>query len=457
MRAFPLFVPMAPIVSLCAVVACSSTSTNDTPASDGGPSDGGAVGEGGDAAGGDGTVPTATKIQHLVVVIQENHTFDAYFGTYCTAPTGSNPTCNAGPACCEAGPATEPSGASPVVLDDTKNALFDPIHEQACELQEMNGGKMDRYVAGADCSDPKNFAYAGDAVKTYRDYAKSGAIADRYFQPLAGQSSSNDMYFARAQFVFTDNAVTPKGVSATCNANANPSELTGETIGDLLTGAKVPWSFYAEGYKAAVDAAAKGACPTAPADCEIGLQNYPCIYDPSDDPFAYYPKTRDDPATMRDYGSFAEDIGAGKLPSVSFVKGIGYHSEHPGLGTTISAGVKFVSDVVSAISGSKYAADTLVLVTYDEGGGYFDHVAPPPDSTADHEPYGTRVPLIAIGNFVKTNYVSHVVMEHSSIVKFVEWNWLDRKTGQLTGRDAVVNNIGDLLDDSATGAAVPSN
>ena len=96
-----------------------------------------------------------------------------------------------------------------------------------------------------------------------------------------------------------------------------------------------------------------------------------------------------------------------------------------------------------------------MLVTWDEGGGYFDHVPPPPDSTVDHQPYGTRVPLIAVGKFAKQNFVSHVQMEHSSIVKFIEFLYLDGQTGQLGARDAVVNNIGSLLDASKTGITIP--
>src|SRR5690348_6601742 len=67
---------------------------------------------------------TMSSIKHLVVVVQENHTFDNYFGQYCTAATGSNPTCNTGPGCCEAGPATEPGStmASPVMLTDNDNS-----------------------------------------------------------------------------------------------------------------------------------------------------------------------------------------------------------------------------------------------------------------------------------------------------------------------------------------------
>ena len=112
--------------------------------------------------------------------------------------------------------------------------------------------------------------------------------------------------------------------------------------------------------------------------------------------------------------------------------------------------------LVQKIEGSAYANNTLILITWDEGGGYFDHVPPPPTSTIDEQPYGTRIPLIAVGPFAKKNFVSHVTLEHSSIVKFIEWNWLGAKTGQLDGRDTTVHNIGSLLDLQAAGAAVPN-
>jgi phospholipase C len=93
-------------------------------------------------------------------------------------------------------------------------------------------------------------------------------------------------------------------------------------------------------------------------------------------------------------------------------------------------------------------------VTWDEGGGFFDHVAPPPAGT-DGQPYGTRVPLLAVGPFVHQNSVSHATLEHSSIVKFIEWNWLSMQVGQLNGRDATVANLGSLLAPTRTGASVP--
>ena len=127
----------------------------------------------------------------------------------------------------------------------------------------------------------------------------------------------------------------------------------------------------------------------------------------------------------------------------------------PGTEGPIERYRRFVEDVVDAVAASDYAPDTLILITWDEGGGYFDHVAPPGLGPVDGQPYGTRVPLIAIGPFAAAGTISHVAMEHSSIVKLIEWNWLGMQTGQLAGRDAQVANLGSLLDPAATGAAVP--
>ena len=440
--------------------ACSSTSGGAQPGTDaGGGGDSAVTTDGGDASapvGCSGPCP-ASKVKYLVVIVQENHTFDNHFGAYCKAAAGSNPTCNDGPMCCEAVPATEPGGAMPQTLDDTEMLTHDPDHSSTCESSETNGGMMDKYVTGAACSDVHHFAVAGSAlVKPYWDFATAGAIGDRYFQSLVGQSSANDMYLARAQFVFLDNQYGPMGATGlTCGISVRNKSYTDKTIGDLLTTAGVPWAWYMEGYKVMADAVAATTCPDAPADCSAKLSTYPCAFDPSDNPFEYYDSTRDKPEHLKDYAKLSDDLAAASLPAVTFVKGLGYRSEHPGNQVKLSDGVAFVQSVVAKVQASKYAADTLVIVTWDEGGGYFDHVAPPPTNTADMQPYGTRVPLIAIGPFAKKNYVSHVVMEHSSLVKFIEWNWLGKTTGQLMGRDVNVNNIGSVLDPAATGEKVP--
>ena len=417
---------------------------------------------------------TMSSIKHVVVVVQENHTFDSYFGTWCTAVTGSNPTCNKGPSCCEAMPATLPGAGGPVTPTanddaDNSNLFNDRNHYHNCEVAEIDGGKMDQFVTGADtvdgnpCSTPRNYALVPPSLaQPYYDLAAANAIADHYFQPYAGQSSANDMYFARAQFVFVDNTFGPDALGKSCPGIGGASpvmQFPGPNLGDILEQHGVAWAWYSQGLKAMRDANPQSAaqCPAPPSDCPAAVPKTPCDYDPSDNPFNYYDTTVDKTAVSRDFDTeFASDLSSGKLPPVVFVKALGYKTEHPALGT-ISAGVTFVKSVVDAVAASPVAPSTLVLFTYDEGGGFYDHVAPPATSTVDNQPYGTRVPLLAIGPFAKKGYVSHVTMEHSSVVKFIEWNWLGGATGQLMGRDAVVNNLGDLLDASTTGTAVPTN
>jgi phospholipase C len=377
------------IASLGFTLGCGSDST--------GP--GGTTSSGSGGSGGGGPVMPTSQVQHLVVIIQENHTFDNHFGRYCTAPTGSNPSCNAGPSCCERGPDTDPgTGTAPTVIDDAEHAAYSPDHGQDCEIEEMNGGAMDRFV-DATCGNAENFAYSDPAlVKPYWDFADQFALADRYFQPIAGASSSNDMYFARANFVFTDNAWEPQSaVSDGCTSGQKRS-YTDKTIGDLMNAAGVQWAFYAEGYQAMKDA--HGSCPPVPTACGAGVAAYPCIFDPGDVPFQYY-SSLVDASTMRDLADFEADLAAGTLPAVSFVKLVGYKTEHPGANILLSDGVKAVADLAGKILSGPQKDETLLLVAYDEGGGYFDHVAPPPDSAVDTKPYGTRLPFLALGPFAK--------------------------------------------------------
>ena len=407
-----------------------------------------------------GPCPTS-KIKHLIVLIQENHTFDDHLGGWCKAPAGSNPSCTQGPACCEAMPPADPKGYKPTVLTDAEHGAYDPPHDSACETAMMNGGKMDAYataiVSGESCGNPQNVAASDPSiVAPLWALASAGAVADRYFQPVVGQSYANDMFLARARYVFADDTVAPAGaVGVTCGIEAMQQTLTGTTIGDLLTSAHVPWTFFAEGYAAMK--AADGGCPPRPADCPFLFPFDPCGFEPSDVPFEYYASTRDNPATMKDYAALQGALSSGGLPAVSFVKALEYRTEHPGDKVTASAGIAFVTGLAQELAGSRYADDTLLLVTYDEGGGYFDHVTPPPPSPVDHQPYGTRIPLVAVGPFAAAGTVSHVAMEHSSIVKFIEWNFLGGSTGQLQGRDAVVANLGSLLDAKTTGVAVPAD
>ena len=424
---------------------------------------------------------TASKIEHVVLIVQENHSFDSYFGRYCQAPAGSAPTCTDGRACCERAPDTEPGGATPLTLDDASNFAKDRDHEQACEVQQIHGGAMDRFVTGAtgastclgsgpSCSSPENFGLAqATTVGTYWTYADNGALADRWFQPIAGGSSSNDMYFATSHFQFVDNTLLPKGTGSPKNCavpslciGGTETQLQGTTIADLLLAAGKDFAVYADGLAEAK--AVSPTCPSAPAACPYAncishpIACYGCMYDASDIPFAYFAQFAEGPH-LKDYASLKTDLSIGRLPAFSYVKARAFHNEHPNV-STITDGAKFVKATVDAVLASSAADSTLILVTWDEGGGFFDHVPPPPGIDDDPEspihpiPYGTRVPTLAIGPFAKKGHVSHVTMEHSSVVRFLEYNFIG-PTGQLGVNDAKVHNIGSLLDPTATGIVIP--
>jgi phospholipase C len=421
-----------------------------------------------------------SNIQHVVLIVEENHTFDAYFGRYCQAAAGSNPSCTSGPSCCERAPDTEPRGASPTVLDDSSNFAEDRDHKQSCELQQIDNGKMDNYVTGASgsddclgtgpsCSSASNFALAGaDTVGTYWSLADNGALADRYFQPIVGSTSSNDMYFAIAHDQFTDNQAMPDAMGclldctldSVCLSAAKTKYTDRTTIADLLLNAGKTFTVYADGYAGAV-AAGYGNCPNIASDCQYSEVTHPlayqaCRYDASDIPFAYYAQFADGPHIV-DYGQFAQDIAAQTLPNFAYVKALTTRNEHPNV-STITDGVAFVDGVIQTVTQSSYASSTLIVLTWDEGGGFFDHVAPPPSIDTDDAnapvPYGTRVPMLAIGPFARKGTISHVTMEHSSIVRFLEYNFVG-PVGQLGYNDAKVKNIGSLLDPNASGVHVP--
>jgi phospholipase C len=434
----------------------------------------------------------ASQIEHVVLIVQENHTFDSYFGAYCQATAGSNPNCTQGRGCCEAAPATSPEGSPPEVLDDASNVGSDRNHSQGCEVSQIDLGKMDHYTRGPNhdsticepaCSTGANFAVAqGDGahpvVAAYWQLADANALGDRYFQPIEGSSSSNDMYLAVAHAQFVDNTDTPNSIGSGCDdptgidicgVDGAPTLFEGRpTIVDLLHGAGQSFTVYADGYAAAVQAGA-GNCASTPRECPYDEVTSPiearsCLYDPSDFPYQYYAQLTDRLDLFKDFDRLGADLSNGTLPAVAFVKARTFHNEHPGF-STITDGVDFATGVIDAIQSSAYQPNTLILLLWDEGGGFFDHLAPPeyaspPAPSVDIDDqgqpviHGTRVPLLAIGPFARTGTISHVQMDHASIVRFLEYNFAG-PVGQLGHADRLVNNLGSLLEPATTGIPIP--
>ncbi|KAI8614441.1 phosphoesterase family-domain-containing protein, partial [Chytriomyces sp. MP71] len=216
----------------------------------------------------------ASNIKNVIIILSENHSFDSYFGRYCTAPFGSKPNCNVGPRCCETA-SVEP-GVTPTLLNDSENINFDPDHSTSGEICKMNGGLMNMYTSGCPSSDKRNYAMAdgsAGSASQYWGWAANYAMSDRFFQSSPGASCQNDMYFARGAYVFLDNTNYPGsgGAAGPCpspHSGAACATYTDPTIGDLLQGCGVTFTWYQVGY--------------------------PNI-DVSDDPFLYYPSLANSP------------------------------------------------------------------------------------------------------------------------------------------------------------------
>lgn len=186
--------------------------------------------------------------------------------------------------------------------------------------------------------------------------------------------------------------------------------LTNETIGDRLTAKGISWKWYA------------GAWNDALANYNT-IYNAPYQFQPHHQPFNYYdrftPKTAKGRAErtehLKDYVDLVADAKAGKLPQVVFFKPAGINSQHAGY-ANIRDGDTQIADVIKQLQASPQWGKMAIIVTYDENGGFFDHVAPP---TGDYWGPGTRIPAIIISPFAKKGYVDHTEYDIGSIHQFI--------------------------------------
>jgi acid phosphatase len=193
-------------------------------------------------------------------------------------------------------------------------------------------------------------------------------------------------------------------------ANIPLPPLTARTIGDTLTAKGIDWRWYAAGWNAAV--ANRGA-----------IFDNAVQFQPHHQPFNYF--ARFDPTTatgaaeraahLKDYSDLLNDIAGGSLPPVAFYKPQGTLNQHPG-NTDVMSGDAQLAEVVARLQASPQWKNMLIVVTYDENGGFWDHVAPP---VADRWGPGTRVPAIVISPYAKSGYVDSVPYDTTSILVFL--------------------------------------
>jgi phospholipase C len=215
---------------------------------------------------------------------------------------------------------------------------------------------------------------------------------------------------------------------------------TATTIGDTLSAKGVSWAWYAGGWNAAL---ADGMQPPDTKRLVIynSAKDSP-NFQPHHQPFNYYarfaPGAPDRALHLKDGGDFMADIAAGRLPAVAFYKPAGRDTQHPSY-TDIMSGDAHIAGVLEKLRASSQWKDMLVIVTYDENGGYWDHVAPPQGpGWGDRWGPGSRIPALLIGPHVKRGFIDSTSYDTTSILKFVS------KRFDLTELPGVRANAGDL-------------
>jgi len=428
-------------------------------------------------------------VNHVIVIFQENWSFD---GLYSHFP-GANGLAQAGAAVHQVDKNGQPYATLPQPIDTTKKppipdprfpadlpvAPFDAaayvpadqrtgdlVHRYYQEQLQIDGGKMDRFVAWSDAAGLVMSYYDATNLPEGR-LAQQYTMLDNFFHAAFGGSYLNHFWLicactptwpnAPADMVaqldasgalVKDGAVTPDGYSINTSFTVNtphPATITDPTrlvpnqtlptIGDRLDDKGISWAWYSGGWN---DALAGHPDP---------------LFQFHHQPFAYFASYADDTAAkaahLKDEQDLFQALQDGSLPAVSFIKPLGPDNEHPGYAALLQ-GQQHVADLVSAVQASPYWADTAIIVTYDENGGRWDHVAPP---VVDRWGPGSRVPAIVISPFARKGFVDHTQYDTTAILKFIETRW---DLAPLGTRDAAANDLTNAFDFSAAAPQAPA-
>src|SRR5581483_3858363 len=359
---------------------------------------------------------------------------------------------------------------APFMIDPYVPASQDipsPVHRFYEYQLQINGGKLDKYVAWSDTGGLAMGYYDTQKLPLY-SYAKQYTLADNYFSSAFGGSMLNHFWLicactprwenAPEKFIAHpkyddvgklidpgetvvngggDGIVTPDGFIVNDvdpryephGATEKPEDLAppqeGLTIGDRLSAKNLSWGWYAQGYANAI----------------AGHPDPLYIFEHQ--PFVYYKQFGDGTAAkaehLKDSEVFFDDLKNGTLPNVAYLKPIGEDDEHSGYAAVDSSEQQTVKWIQS-VQNSPYWNDSVVIVTYDDFGGFYDHVPPP---NVDRWGYGGRVPAIIISPYVKKGFIDHTQYDHTSTLKFIETRW---GLEPLTSRDANANDLTNAFD-----------
>jgi phospholipase C len=361
---------------------------------------------------------TIPAIQHIVVLMMENHSFDNYLGLL-----GRGDGFTVGPDGRLVNTARDAAGrpVRPFHLPSTCQTLHRSLQSWNASHIALGDGHNEGF--GRSPGGPAAMGYWTPAdLPFYSGLARTFPLADRWFASCLGPTHPNRRFLI---------AGTAGGTIHNHDAVSSDPPPPSGTVFNLLDAHNLTWRNYYV------------TVPTA----------------------ALYMKAVHRPANLVPVGRFFADAKAGTLPNFSIVDP-DYRSTSEETPFDITVGEAFSASVINAILQSPAWPRTVLIWCYDEHGGYYDHVPPPPaippdavpaqlgrgDARAAFDRYGFRVPAVVVSPFARPNYVSHVIHDHTSVLKLVETKW---NLPALTYRDANASNLLDCLDLSAPAFGVP--
>ena len=442
-----------------------------------------------DANTGDARPTGLQRLNHVVVIVLENWSYDSLYGEL-AGTEGLSQAKDAPPQIDDAGtayqqlpqtethlPQTIPNG--PFALDqyipvnaDTSTDLTNNFYE---EQRQIHGGKMDQFVLYDSAAKGLTMGYYHTANLPLAAEAAKYTACDHFFHGIYGGSLQNHIFlisagvatFAGAPATVKravldangapvadangkpqDGPLTPDGhligtlfPAATPHPPATPADQlvppqTFPTIGDRLSERNLDWAWYSEGWSAINSNPALNDAGTDP-ETLFQYNHQPFVY------FQGYGDGEPGRAHLKDEADFITAAQAGTLPAVSFVKPDGIDNEHPNY-TDVISGEGHALQLIDAVRNGPNWADTAIIVTYDENGGFWDHVAPP---QGDQWGPGTRVPTFVVSPFARKAYVDSTVYDTSSILAFIERRW---GLAPLGARDASAADLTNAFDFTQT-------
>lgn len=339
-------------------------------------------------------------IKHVIVIVEENHTFDNYFGTY----PGANGIADATPEPA-VGSATRPL-IKPFMINTT-SVSQDLCHSNACALQAYDGGRMDGFVAASNTNLTMGY-FNPSLIPYYWDYASQFVLLDNFYSPVLGPSLPNHLYLIAGQSggLITD---AQAGKFNYNSSTVHDNTFYFKTIMDELDANHISWKYYAGGYGV--------------------LNNW--------NPLPGFASFQDNHTRLQDLAptqQFLTDVANHRLASAVWIMPeTDQASEHPPY--DISTGEQDVVSEINAVMASPYWNSTAIFVTWDDYGGWYDHVAPP---QVDQYGYGFRVPCLIISPYAKQGFIDHTQGDFTSILKFVETVF---SLQPLASRDAAANDL----------------